>query len=66
MRRNTILFDKIKVAHEYENKWVYVPDHLPLTVDVMLTKADENFAQEGTVVSALELFQTVINLEMQQ
>ena len=66
VRRNTILFDKIKVAHEYENKWVYVPDHLPLTVDVMLTKADENFAQEGTVVSALELFQTVINLEMQQ
>jgi hypothetical protein len=66
VRRNTILFDKIKVAHEYENKWVYVPDHLPLTVDVMLTKEDENFAQEGTVVSALELFQTVINLEMQQ
>jgi len=66
VRRNTILFDKIKVAHEYENKWVYVPDHLPLTVDVMLTKPDENFAPEGTVVSALELFQTVINLEMQQ
>jgi hypothetical protein len=66
VRRNTILFDKIKLAHEYENKWVYVPDHLPLTVDVMLTKPDENFAPEGTVVSALELFQTVINLEMQQ
>ena len=63
--RNTILFDKIKLASEFEDKWVYVPDHLPLSVTVLLTKEDESFAPEGTVVSALELFQTILNLEVQ-
>jgi len=32
---------------------------------VLLTKEDESFAPEGTVVSALELFQTILNLEVQ-
>jgi hypothetical protein len=63
--RNTILFDKIKLASEFPDKWVYVPDHLPLSVVVLLTKEDESFSTEGTVVSALELFQTIINLEVQ-
>jgi hypothetical protein len=63
--RNTILFDKIKLASEFPDKWVYVPDHLPLSVTIILSKEDESFAAEGTVVSALELFQTIINLEVQ-
>jgi len=62
-KRNTLLWDKIKVANETESQVVYVPDHLPLVVTIFILKESDNFAPEGTVISSLELFQTMIQLE---
>jgi|LauGreDrversion4_2_1035121.scaffolds.fasta_scaffold174236_3 hypothetical protein len=61
--RNNILFDRIKQAHEDDDKFVYIPDHLPLVIEVLKLKADENFATEASVISALELFQTIVTLD---
>ena len=62
-KRNTVLWDKIKVANEGEDKMVYIPDHLPLVVTILVLKESDNFAPEGTVISALELYQTILQLE---
>jgi hypothetical protein len=64
IKRDTILYDKIKLASEQETKHVYIPDHLPITVELLIQKEDESFCKEGMVITALELFQTIIILEI--
>jgi hypothetical protein len=64
-RSNSILWDKIKLATENDNKFIYIPDHLPLTVEILKLKESDTFANEGTVISAIELYQTVLILEQQ-
>lgn len=64
-RSNSILWDKIKLATENDNKFIYIPDHLPLTVEVLKLKESDTFSPEGTVISAMELYQTIIILEQQ-
>jgi hypothetical protein len=65
IKRDSILMDKIKIASEQDTKHIYIPDHLPLRIEILIQKEGESFAQEGIVVSALELFQTVLVLEEQ-
>jgi hypothetical protein len=66
IKRDSILMDKIKIASEQDTKHIYIPDHLPLRIEILIQKEGESFAQEGIVVSALELFQTVLILEEQE
>jgi hypothetical protein len=63
IKKDNILFDKIKLGGELETKHIYIPDNLPITVELILKKSDQTFAQEGTVISAIQLFQTVISLD---
>ena len=63
IKKENILFDKIKLGGELETKHIYIPDNLPITVELILKKSDQTFAQEGTVISAIQLFQTVISLD---
>ena len=63
VKRNNSLWDKIKLASELDEKYVYIPDHLPLSVHILRLKESDSFAPEGSVISALELFQTIIVLE---
>ena len=63
IKKENILFDKIKLGGELETKHIYIPDNLPITVELLLKKSDQTFAQEGTVISAIQLFQTVISLD---
>ena len=58
------LYDKIKLAAEFETKHVYVPDHLPLNVEMILRQPDQTFATEAFLVSAVNQFQTNVILDV--
>jgi hypothetical protein len=58
------LYDKIKLAAEFETKHVYVPDHLPLNVEMILRQPDQTFATEAFLVSAINQFQTNVILDV--
>jgi hypothetical protein len=57
------LMDKISLASEQETKHIYIPHHLPLRIEILIQKEGESFAQESLLISALELFQTILILE---
>jgi hypothetical protein len=59
---NNILHDRIKCVNEGTDKWSYVPHSVDLKIDIIIQKENENFATEGTIISALELFQTIVTL----
>jgi hypothetical protein len=63
--RTNILFDRIKFAANMDGKHIYIPDHLPLRVEILLKHAEQTFAQEAAVVSAIQLFQTLVILDSQ-
>lgn len=65
IRKGSILYDKIKIGAELPDKHIYVPDHLPLSVEILLKRPEEYFAQEAYVVSAINMFRTSIILEQQ-
>jgi len=56
-----ILHDRIKCVNETDTKWIYKCNNLPIQVDILVQKENENFASEGTVIGALELFQTILS-----
>jgi hypothetical protein len=60
--RKTLLYDKIKMIDETDKKCVYLSDNLPIKVEVLKNKPEEWRAPEGTIIGALELFNTVITL----
>jgi hypothetical protein len=61
IKRENILFDVIRLQGENQGKAIYLPDTLPLKVEVLILKENENFSEEGTVLAALELYQTIIS-----
>ena len=69
--KNTSLNDKIKKWIDINNvnnknleqKVIYKPENLPLTVELLKMKDSDSFSDSGTVLSALELFQTILILE---
>ena len=64
IKKGSPLYDKIKIAGEFETKHVYVPDHLPLTVEMILKQPDQTFASEAFLVSAINQFQTNVILDL--
>ena len=60
--RKSLIYDKIKMIDENDKKCIYLSDTLPVKVEVLKTKSDEWRAPEGTIVGALELFNTIITL----
>jgi hypothetical protein len=56
----SILHDKITRVLETKEKTVYTTDNLPLTIEVIHNTENDTFTDKGTVIAALELFQTVI------
>jgi hypothetical protein len=64
IKKGSMLYDKIKIAGEFETKHVYVPDHLPLTVEMILRQSDQTFASEAFLVSAINQFQTNVILDV--
>ena len=60
--QDNILHDRIKCVNETETKWVYNSQNIPVQIEVLVQKENENFAQEGTIIGALELFQTILTL----
>jgi len=65
IRKGNILYDKIKIGAELPDKHIYIPDHLPIHVEILLKREDEYFAREAYVVSAINMFRTSIILEQQ-
>ena len=64
IQRGSILYDKIKLAAVFETKHMYVPDHLPLNVEMILKQPDQTFAAEAFLVSAINQFQTNVILDV--
>jgi hypothetical protein len=63
IKGDNILNDRIKVVKETSTKYVYNTSNLPLKVEILKVNEDDSFSEEGTIISALEVFQTVITLE---
>lgn len=67
--KDTCLNDKItkwievNKTDNIQAKSIYKPDNLPLSVEILHMKDSDSFAQNGTVLSALKLFQTIIILD---
>ena len=61
INKRNILFDRIELVNEIPGeKYIYIPDHLPLEIQIFIQREGESFSKESTVISALELYQTVI------
>jgi hypothetical protein len=60
--KQSVLHSRIKCEHEDDKKWTYKSANVPVTVEIIIQKENESFAQEGTIISALELFQTIIKV----
>ncbi len=60
--QDNILHDRIKCVNELDTKWIYNSQNIPVQIEVLIQKENENFAQEGTIIGALELFQTILTL----
>jgi len=60
--QDNILHDRIKCVNELDTKWIYNSQNIPIQIEVLIQKENENFAQEGTIIGALELFQTILTL----
>jgi hypothetical protein len=56
----TILDDTIHLSRKTTTSNLYDCDNLPLSVEIIRGKPDEDLAEHGTVASALELFSTVL------
>ena len=54
--------DVVNLVDEKHSHFLYIPDNLPLKIEVLKLKNDDSFANKGTVMSALELYQTVLSI----
>lgn len=63
IKGDSILNDRIKAVKETPTKMIYSTSNLPLKVEILKLNEDDTFSEEGSVMSALEVFQTVITLE---
>ena len=63
IKNDSILHDKIKCISETPTKYIYRPENLPLKVELLKLKEDSQFASEGTIWSALEVFSSIISFE---
>ena len=57
----TILNDVIRLSRKTQAAMLYTCDNLPLQVEILKVKEDEDINETGTVAGALELFQSVIS-----
>ena len=48
---------------ETNTKMIYSTSNLPLKVEILKINEDDTFSEEGSVLSALEVFQTVVTIE---
>ena len=58
-----LLNDKIHYEKTTRKVYVYVPENLPLKVEIIPLKEGDSYSDHGSVISALNIFSTVINLE---
>jgi hypothetical protein len=56
----SILHDRITKILETKEKSVYSTDNLPISLEIVHSTENDVFTDKGTVVAALELYQTVI------
>jgi hypothetical protein len=63
IKGDSILNDRIKAIKETNTKMVYSTSNLPLKVEILKINEDDTFSEEGSIISALEVFQTVITIE---
>ena len=63
IKGDSILNDRIKAIKETNTKMIYSTSNLPLKVEILKINEDDTFSEEGSVMSALEVFQTVVTIE---
>jgi hypothetical protein len=63
IKGDSILNDRIKAIKETHTKMIYNTSNLPLKVEILKLNEDDTFSEEGSIMSALEVFQTIITLE---
>jgi hypothetical protein len=63
IKGDSILNDRIKAIKETNTKMIYSTSNLPLKVEILKINEDDTFSEEGSVLSALEVFQTVVTIE---
>lgn len=63
IKNDSILHDKIKLTSETPTKYIYRAENLPLKVELLKLREDSQFASEGTIWSALEVYSTIVSFE---
>lgn len=63
IKGDSILNDRIKAIKETNTKMIYSTSNLPLKVEILKLNEDDTFSEEGSIISALEVFQTVVTIE---
>ncbi len=63
IKGDSILNDRIKAVKETNTKMIYTTSNLPLKVEILKINEEDSFSEEGSIISALEVFQTVITIE---
>jgi len=63
IKGDSILNDRIKAVKETNTKMIYSTSNLPLKVEILKINENDTFSEEGSIISALEVFQTVVTIE---
>jgi hypothetical protein len=63
IKGDSILNDRIKAIKETNTKMIYTTSNLPLKVEILKINDEDSFSEEGSIISALEVFQTVVTIE---
>ena len=63
IKGDSILNDRIKAIKETNTKMIYTTSNLPLKVEILKINEEDTFSEEGSILSALEVFQTVVTIE---
>ena len=61
--RSTVLYDNVSKVVEYDDKCIFLPENLPLKIEVIKAKPDEFIADKGNVIACLEIYQTILTLQ---
>jgi hypothetical protein len=54
---------EVRGSENKQGKTVYKPESVPVLIEILHLKESDSFADKGTILSSLELFQTILIIE---
>lgn len=60
-QKSNLMFEKIFLSEEKEDRNIYLCNNLPIKIELLFTKDDDTYSNNGTVQSALDTYNCVIS-----